>query len=71
MGREIGLAFEEDAAIVIQALSEYYERSVAGEGPVIHQPPMGRLAADMELSVLIQEGGLSGEKLSRFMDRYL
>ena len=71
MGRETGLAFEADAEIIIQALSDYYERSLSGEGPVIHQPPLGELVADMELPALIQEGGLSGAKLSRFMDRYL
>jgi L-2,4-diaminobutyrate decarboxylase len=71
MGRETGLAFEADAEIVVQALSDYYERSVAGEGPVIHQLPLGELVADMELPSLVQEGGLSGEKLSRFMDSYL
>ena len=63
--------FEADAEIIIQALTEFYERSLSGEGPVIHQPPMGGLVAGMELSDLIRDGGLAGEKLSRFMDRYL
>ena len=71
MGREIVEAFDADAEIVIQALSDFYERSLSGEGPVIHQPPMSSLVADMELSALVREGGLSGEKLSRFMDKYL
>ena len=71
MGREIVEAFDADAEIVIQALSDFYERSLSGEGPVIHQPPMSSLVADMELSALVREGGLSGEKLSQFMDKYL
>jgi L-2,4-diaminobutyrate decarboxylase len=71
MGKEAERPFEPDAAIIIEALNDYYERSVAGEGPVVRQPPMSKLAADMELSTLIQEGGLTGEKLSRFIDQYL
>ena len=71
MGRETEWPFEADAEIVIQALSDFHERSVAGESPVIHQPPMGKLVADMELAALVREGGLSGERLSRFMDQYL
>jgi L-2,4-diaminobutyrate decarboxylase len=71
MGRETDWSFETDAEIIVQALSDFYERSVSGEGPVIHQPPMSRLAADMELSALVRDGGLSGQKLTRFMDQYL
>ncbi len=64
-------AFEADAEITIQALTDFYERSIAGEGPVIRQPPMSELVADMELSSLVRDGGLTGEKLARFMDVYL
>jgi len=71
MGRGTERHFEADAAIIIEALSDFYEGSTSGEGPVIHQLPLSKLAADMELSALIQDGGLTGEKLSRFIDRYL
>jgi L-2,4-diaminobutyrate decarboxylase len=71
MGRDTDWPFETDAEIVVQALSDYYERAVTGEGPVIHQLPLGKLVADMELPALVRDGGLSGAKLSRFMDRYL
>ena len=71
MGRGTERHFEADAAIIIEALSNFYERSASGEGPVIHQPPLNALVADMELPALIQEGGLNGEKLSRFIERYL
>ena len=64
-------AFETDAGIIFQALTDFYERSLAGEGPVIRQPHMSDLVAQMELSSLIQDGGLSGAKLSRFVDVYL
>jgi L-2,4-diaminobutyrate decarboxylase len=65
------MSFQSDVEIVVQALGDFYERSVAGEGPVIHQPPMSELIAGLELSSLVQGGGLSGEKLAWFMDEYL
>ena len=65
------MSFESDAEIIVQALSDFYERSISGEGPVIHQPPMSGLIADMELSSLVRDGGLSGERLAQFIDRYL
>jgi L-2,4-diaminobutyrate decarboxylase len=65
------MSFEADAQIILHALSDFYERSISGQGPVIHQPPMSVLIADMELAPLVKEGGLSGEKLAQFMDSYL
>lgn len=65
------MSFEADAEIIIQALRDFYEQSLSGQVPVIHQPPMSELIDDMELSSLAREGGLSGEKLARFMDKYL
>ena len=63
--------FKADAEIIIQALSDFYQQSISGEGPVIRQPPMSELMADMELSSLVSDGGLSGEKLAQFVDMYL
>jgi L-2,4-diaminobutyrate decarboxylase len=63
--------FEADAEIILQALADFYERSISGEGPVIHQPPMRALVDNLELFSLVRDGGLSGEKLVRFMDGYL
>ena len=65
------MSFEADAEIIIEALNDFHERSISGAGLVIHQPPMSGLIADMELASLVREGGLSGEKLARFMDSYL
>jgi L-2,4-diaminobutyrate decarboxylase len=65
------MSFEADAEIVLRALSDFYQRSVSGEGPVIRLPPMSELVSDMELSSLIRDGGLSGEKLAQFIDAYL
>jgi L-2,4-diaminobutyrate decarboxylase len=65
------MSFKADAEIIVQALNDFYERSISGEGPVIHQLPMSALIANMELSSLVTDGGLSGEKLAQFIDRYL
>jgi L-2,4-diaminobutyrate decarboxylase len=65
------MPFEADAEIIVQALNDFYERSISGEGPVIHQPPMSALITNMKLSSLIRDGGLSGKKLAQFIDRYL
>ena len=65
------MSFKADAKIIVRALNDFYEQSISGQGPIIHQPPMGELIADMELSSLVRDGGLSGEKLAQFIDRYL
>jgi L-2,4-diaminobutyrate decarboxylase len=64
------VSFEADARILLQALNDFYERSIAGQDPVIRQPPMGALVSDMELASLVQSGELSGEKLGRFIEVY-
>lgn len=64
-------SFTEDAGIIIEILNDFYLRSVSGEGPVIRQPPMNELVANLELSPLVREGCLTGERLARFMDAYL
>jgi len=65
------MPFETDAKIVLDALQEFYERSISGIEPVIQQPPMNELVHDMDLEQRIREGGLSGEQLSQFIDTYL
>ena len=65
------MSFEADAKLIIQALTDYYDRSIAGEGQVIHQPPMSELVGALELETLVQEGGLTGDRLARFIETYL
>jgi L-2,4-diaminobutyrate decarboxylase len=65
------MSFEADAQLIIEALSDFYQRSLSGEGPVIRQPPMGALIDELGLATFVKEGGLSGEKLARFLDGYL
>lgn len=65
------MSFETDVKIITQALNDFYEKSISGAGPVIHQPSMGALISSLELASLVRDGGLSGEKLAQFIDRYL
>jgi len=63
--------FITDAEIITRALEDYYKESISGNVHVIQQPPMRELINDMELSSLVREGGLTGEKLADFLDIYL
>jgi L-2,4-diaminobutyrate decarboxylase len=65
------MSLQADVQLVLQALNDFYERSLSGEHPVIHQPPMRSLIADMELPSLLRDGGLSGERLTQFVETYL
>jgi L-2,4-diaminobutyrate decarboxylase len=68
---ESKMNFKTDVEIITRALDRFYEQSISGGGPVIQQPPMSGLIADLELSSLVREGGLAGEKLTQFIDKYL
>jgi L-2,4-diaminobutyrate decarboxylase len=65
------MAFLTDARITAEALEDYYQQSVSGDRPVINQPPMHEWIADMQLASHVRAGGLSGEKLSQFLAKYL
>jgi len=65
------MEFNTNVEIITRALGNFYEKSISGEGRVIQQPPMSELIADLKLSSLVKEGGLTGEKLAQFMDKYL
>ncbi len=65
------MSFLIDTEIVAQALQAYHQQSESGEGPVIDQPRMEELISDMGLAAQIRTGGLAGEKLAQFVDKYL
>jgi L-2,4-diaminobutyrate decarboxylase len=65
------MSFLSDLEIVAQALDEYYQQSISREFPVIEQVPMEELIPRLELDPLVSTGGLSGERLSRFIENYL
>ncbi|MEA3291009.1 MAG: pyridoxal-dependent decarboxylase [Pseudomonadota bacterium] len=64
-------SFLADSRIVAEALEAYRRQSVAGDAPVINQPPLGQSIEDLDLASLAREGGLTGPRLSGFLDTYL
>ena len=65
------MSFVTDAKIVIEALEAYYRQSISRKKPVIDQPSLESLITDLELDAHVKAGGLSGEGLSRFVEKYL
>lgn len=65
------MPFVEDAKIVIKALDDYRRESIAAEKPVIDQPPLAKLIADLDLKAHVAEGDLTGDRLSVFVKKYL
>ena len=63
--------FERDAVAAVRALDRFLAQSERGEAPVIRQPPLAELAASLDLTRLIAEGGLTGQRLEGFLERYL
>ncbi|MCP3673479.1 MAG: PLP-dependent decarboxylase [Gammaproteobacteria bacterium] len=65
------MSFESDTAIIVDCLSQFYKHSNSGNGRCIEQHPMQKLIDELELSKLVAEGGLSGDKLKHFLENYL
>jgi L-2,4-diaminobutyrate decarboxylase len=65
------MPFLNDAEIVAQALDVYYQESVAAEKPVIHLEKLGDIVEDLDLDSYARQGGLTGEKLADFVEKYL
>ena len=63
--------FAENANAVVSALSDYLEESHNKKSPVINQPKMTSIIADLKLDQLIIQGGLEGKKLEKFTIDYL
>ncbi len=65
------MSFAGDAKIVVEALDQYWQQSLAGDKPVIHQAVLKKLVADLDLAAHVSAGGLSGESLEQFIAAYL
>jgi L-2,4-diaminobutyrate decarboxylase len=65
------MSFLADARIVSRALDRFLGESVRREGRVVAQPPIEDLVADLDLDGHARRGGLTGRRLSAFLDRYL
>jgi L-2,4-diaminobutyrate decarboxylase len=65
------MSFIDDAETVAIALDKYYQQSILKEKPVINQAPLAQLVAEMDLQSWAQKGGLTGETLAGFIEKYL
>jgi len=63
--------FTEDAAIVVQALTDYIHESGNRDAPVIRQPVLETVIEQLDLRQHIAQGDLTGETLRRFVHDYL
>lgn len=65
------MTFRQEAERLIEALERYRAESQGGEPPVLRLLPIGELIERLELARHVEAGGLTGEALERFLDRYL
>ena len=65
------MAYHDDLARVQQALDGHLREGLERRAPVVRQPPMARLARELGIDGLIREGGLTGQRLTEFLDVYL
>jgi len=61
----------DDMDIVRSRLESWEAEARMEQAPVLVQPPMSRLAEDLDLGGLIASGGLTGGRLEAFLETYL
>jgi len=65
------MGFEADAERLVRLLAAYQKMSEAKERPVVRLAPLGELVRQLQLEELIDQGGLTGDGLEHFLNRYL
>jgi len=65
------MSFVSDAELIIFALDKFHKESKSGKKPVIQLPPIEEIIEKLELRSYIKTGGLTGDKLSEFIEKYL
>src|SRR5208283_2627467 len=65
------MSFLSDSRRVTCALSDFYHRSLSAKDRVVTQAPIEDIIEELGLAELAASGGLSGLRLSEFLDRYL
>jgi len=65
------MTFLSDLELVAAALDRQITSARAGDLPVLEQRPMAAIIEDLQLERYAHEGGLEGNALQEFMDRYL
>ncbi len=65
------MSFQEDAALVSEALEGFLQQSRQGDVQVINQPRLRALIQQLDLGAHIRNGDLRGQRLKVFLDDYL
>jgi L-2,4-diaminobutyrate decarboxylase len=65
------MSFISDAEIVTRLLNTFYEDSVSARRPVINQEPLEHIVEELGLEGYVRDGGLTGESLTDFLNKYL
>ncbi len=65
------MSFADDAQRVVDAVDVYCRESRASRKPVITLEPLADIIGDLKLSHYAEEGGLTGPRLTEFLDAYL
>ena len=65
------MTFLSDLEIVAEALDRQTAKACASAVPVLAQRPMAAVVEDLKLDRFARRGGLEGDALRRFVDRYL
>jgi L-2,4-diaminobutyrate decarboxylase len=68
---DAGMSFTSDAHRVSRALEAFRRASVRRSRPVVRPQRLADLVASLDLAALARDGGLTGRRLSRFLDVYL
>ena len=65
------MTHQQDLALTLEALENFLCQARERKTPVLRQPPMQKLAEQLDLDRLIREGGLHGDTLKTFLSTYL
>jgi L-2,4-diaminobutyrate decarboxylase len=65
------MSFISDAETIINALDKYQRESRSGKKPVVQLSPLEEIIEDLGLTSYIKTGGLTGDRLSEFIEKYL
>ncbi len=65
------MSFISDAETVVNALNKYCKESKSSKKPVINLQPLEEIIEELDLASYVKTGGLSKERLSEFLNKYL
>ena len=65
------MPFISDAEIIINVLDKYQKESKSGDKPVIQLQTLENIIEELGLAAYMKTGGLTGDRLSGFIEKYL